>query len=677
MAGAAIDRETAAQTIRRLAEEIRHHDHLYHVLDRPVISDQAYDRLLASLVELEASYPDLVAADSPTRRVGGAPAEGFRQFRHPAPILGLDNATTPEELRDFDRRLRSLLGVGQIAYTAELKIDGLSVVLTYEKGVLVRGATRGDGEVGEDVTANLRTVRSIPLRLRGAVPSRLSVRGEVYMSRAALLQLNQERVAAGEPAFANPRNAAAGSVRQLDHRVTAARRLESFIYDLLEGEGAEVGYQHQVLALLGEWGFRVNPHFRQCRDVEEVLDYCRAWSSQYRELPYDTDGVVVKVDRREARRQLGYRARSPRWAIAFKFAADAQLTVVRGIEVQVGRTGVLTPVAVLEPIQLAGSTVTRATLHNEDILREKDVRVGDTVLVRKAGGVIPEVVEVIRDRRPEFAPPTALPATCPACGTGTVRPAGEAARRCPNTLGCPAQRQQAVIHFATRGAMDIRGLGPAVVAKLFEAGLIGDVADLYALSAERLAGLPGLGQLSAANLVQAIERSKETPLHRLVYALGIRHVGEQVATLIAERFSDLDRLLQATEEQLQAIPGVGPEIAGSVAAFFREPSSRRVIERLRAAGVGGGTARRPSPSAIEGKQFVFTGTLPEIGRQAAIEAVKARGGRVGSDVSRQTDYLVAGEGPGSKLQRARELGISVIDQADFFRLLGQEGGQSG
>ncbi|HCC34070.1 MAG TPA: DNA ligase (NAD(+)) LigA [Clostridiales bacterium] len=672
-----MERRAAAETIRRLAAEIRHHDYLYHVLDRPAISDEGYDRLLASLVRLEARFPDLVTPDSPTRRVGGAPAEGFQQVRHPVPILGLDNATTPEELKDFDRRLRSLLGTGPAAYTAELKIDGLSVVLTYEEGVLVQGATRGDGEVGEDVTGNLRTVRSIPLRLRGAAPSRLAVRGEVYMSREAFLQLNEEREAAGEPAFANPRNAAAGSVRQLDHRVTAARRLGSFIYDLLEAEGAEVDYQHEVLGLLGEWGFRVNPHFQQCPDVEGVLDYCREWSSRYRDLPYDVDGVVVKVDRREARRQLGYRARSPRWAIAFKFAADARLTVVLGIEVQVGRTGVLTPVANLQPVQLAGSTVSRATLHNEDVLREKDVRVGDTVLVRKAGGVIPEVVEVVGERRPEAAGPTILPATCPACGTPTVRLEGEVARRCPNALGCPAQRQQAVIHFASRGAMDIRGLGPAVVAQLFQAGLIGDVADLYALSADRLAGLPRLGPRSAANLLRAIERTRERPLHRLVYALGIRHVGEQVATLLADHFSDLDQLLGATEVQLEAIPGVGPEIAGSVAAFLREPAGRRVIEGLRAAGVGAGTSRPAPLSGLEGKQFVFTGTLPGLSRRAASDSVKARGGRVAAEVSRQTDYLVAGEQPGSKLERARELGVTVLDQAGFLRLIGQEGGRAG
>ena len=672
-----MDRETAAQTIRRLAAEIRHHDYLYHVLDQPAISDQAYDRLLASLVELEARFPDLVAPDSPTRRVGGAPTDGFQQVRHPVPILGLDNAASLEGLRDFDRRLRSSLGTGPTAYIAELKIDGLSVVLTYQDGVLIRGATRGDGEVGEDVTSNLRTVRSIPLRLRGAAPSHLSVRGEVYMSREAFLRLNEGREAVSEPAFANPRNAAAGSVRQLDHRVSAARRLESFIYDLLEGAGAGVDYQHQVLELLRGWGFRVNPHFRQCRDVEEVLDYCREWSSRYRELPYDTDGVVIKLDGLGARRQLGYRARSPRWAVAFKFAADAQLTVVRGIEVQVGRTGVLTPVADLEPVHLAGSTVSRATLHNEDILREKDVRVGDTILVRKAGGVIPEVVEVLRERRPKTAAPAILPATCPACGTATVRLEGEAARRCPNALGCPAQRQQAVIHFAARDAMDIRGLGPAIVAQLFEAGLIGDVADLYALSADRLAGLARLGPRSAANLVQAIERSKDSPLHRLVYGLGIRHVGEQVATLLAEYFSDLDRLLAAGEVQLEAIPGVGPEIARSVASFFREPTSRRVIERLRAAGVGGRTARPVPRPTLEGKQFVFTGTLPGLSRHAASEAVKARGGRVGSVISRHTDYLVAGEQPGSKLQRAIELGVTVIDQADLLRLIGQEGGQGG
>ncbi len=506
------------------------------------------------------------------------------------------------------------------------------------------------------------------------------------MSREAFIRLNEEREAAGEPAFANPRNAAAGSIRQLDPRVTAARRLGSFMYDVLEMGGAGLparwaqagaDHQYEMLKSLREWGFRVNPHYRECGDIEAVMEYCREWSTRYRELPYDTDGVVVKVDRRDARRQLGYRARSPRWAIAFKFAADARLTIVRGITVQVGRTGVLTPVADLEPVHLAGSTVSRATLHNEDILREKDVRVGDTVLVRKAGGVIPEVVEVLRERRPPAAAPAVLPASCPACGTLTVRREGEAARRCPNALGCPAQRQQAVIHFAGRGAMDIRGLGPAIVAQLFEAELIGDIADLYALSADRLAELPRLGARSAAQLVQAIEGSKGAPLHRLVYGLGIRHVGEQVAVLLADHFPDLDRLLEAEEAQLEAIPGVGPEIACAVADFFGEPANRRLIQRLRAAGVTGGVARPISRPTLEGKQFVFTGTLPGLSRHAASEAVTALGGRVGGDVSIHTDYVVAGEKAGSKLQRARELGITVIDQAEFLRLVGGEGGREG
>ncbi|MDQ7793599.1 MAG: NAD-dependent DNA ligase LigA [bacterium] len=668
-----MDRQAVVRELEALRAEIRHHDYLYHVLDRPLISDQAYDRLLALLVDLETRHPDLVSPDSPSQRVGGAPAEGFGQVRHPVNLLGLDNAAGAADLRDFDRRVRSLLGGEEPGYVAELKIDGLTVALTYRQGFLVQGATRGDGELGEDVTANLRTIRSIPLRLREPSPARLAVRGEVYMSREDFLQLNRERERVGEPAFANPRNAAAGSVRQLDPRVTAGRSLDSFVYELLEMDGPAPDFHQDVLESLRAWGFRVNPHSRRCTGIEEVIAYCQHWSSEYRELPYETDGVVVKVDRLDSRVRLGHRARSPRWAVAFKFAADEELTVVRAMEVQVGRTGALTPVVHLEPVRLAGSTVSRASLHNEDIVAEKDVRVGDTVRIRKAGGVIPEVVEVVKDRRTGGEAPFVVPAVCPACGARTVRLAGEAARRCPNTLGCPAQRQEAVIHFASRGALDIRGLGPAVVATLFEAGLIGDVADLYRLTEADLTGLPRLGPKSARNLVQAVAASRAAPLHRLIYGLGIRHVGERVAALLATHFGSLDRLLQADQADLEEVPEVGPKIAAAVAAFFREQANLQVLAKLRAA-AGGGSDRPVEASGegtLAGRQFAFTGTLRSLPRREAEEAVRARGGRVGG-LSRQTTCLVAGENPGSKLDRARELGVAVLSEEEFLALLGEE-----
>lgn len=660
------------ERVEQLRAEIRRHDYLYHVLDRPEITDAEYDRLFRELTSLEAQYPELVAPDSPTQRAGAPPAAEFRPVPHAIPMLSLQNCFSGEELEEWDDRVRRMLGGEPVEYVCEPKLDGLSVELVYEQGVFTVGSTRGDGRVGEDVTANLRTIKQLPLRLfplDGAFPRLLEVRGEVYMEKEAFRRLNAERTRRGEPPFANPRNAAAGSLRQLDPAVTASRPLRLFLYHVARGEGLTIRTQEELLTLLPNLGLPVNPLWRRCRTLDEVEGFFQELLAVRDQLPYASDGMVVKVNDFAQRERLGEIARAPRWAIAYKFPAEEAVTRVREIAVQVGRTGTLTPVAILEPVEVSGVTVSRATLHNEDEVRRKDVRVGDWVVVRRAGEVIPEVVRSLAERRAGEEPEFRMPERCPACGGPVVRSPGEAAHRCEN-LSCPARIKEAVRHYASRRAADIQGLGEKLVDKLVETGLVRRISDLYTLRAEDLVPLERMGEKSAHNLLRQIERSKGMSLPRLLYALGIPHVGERAAELLGERWGSLGELAQATEEELMALPGVGPEIAASVLSFFRNEENRRLVAELEAAGVAPrGRETRTGP--LSGKVFVFTGLLPGLTRDEASRLVASLGGRVASSVSRGVDYVVAGESPGSKLDRARELGIRVLTETEFRHLVGR------
>lgn len=667
------------QRIDRLRQTIRGHDYYYYVLDQPRITDAEYDALMQELQELEAKYPALIVPDSPTQRVGGAPLTALGTIHHRYALLSLTNSFGESDLRDFDRRVRQ--GAGEVQYLVEPKIDGLTVALVYENGELISGATRGDGEVGEDVTQNLRTVRSVPLRLKEAVP-RLEVRGEIFMARADFERLNQQRETQGAALFANPRNAAAGSLRQLDPRVTASRRLRAFFYQILYIETQEpaafrINSQAKALEYLDRLGFPVNPWRYHCSSVDEVIEACREGELKRDELPYEIDGMVIKVDSLAQQQQLGATAKSPRWAIAYKFPAQQAVTRVEEIILRVGRTGVLTPTALLQPVRLAGSTVSKATLHNEDIIREKDVRVGDWVTIQKAGDVIPEVVRVLKERRTGEERVFQMPAQCPECGSRVVRLAGEAATRCTGAA-CPAQLREGIIHFASREAMNIEGLGPAVVAQLLKAELIWDVADLYYLRKEDLAGLARMGEKSADNLLQALAKSKGNRLSQLIFALGIRYVGSRVARVLAEYFGSLDKLKQATYDELRQVPEVGDKIAASVVAFMQEKQNRRVMEKLEQAGVN--TRERVTaptePQPLKDKVFVLTGTLSTLNRKEAERLIEARGGRVSSSVSKNTDYVVVGEEAGSKLEKARALissgkapSLQIINEEEFKRLI--------
>ena len=698
--------EAARARLDELRREIRRHDYLYHVLDQPEIDDAKYDALLRELVELETAHPELVTSDSPTQRVGGQVAAGFAPVAHEVPMLSLANAFGPVELVDFDRRVRTLLGLAEIEYVCELKIDGLSISLLYRDGELVRAATRGDGETGEDVTAQVRTVRSVPLRLWGGARAaaglggEIEARGEVFFPRAAFAQLNRERAERGEGVFANPRNAAAGTVRQLDPGVAARRPLDAYFYAVPRGLPAGVATQVGLLGFIKEIGLPVSPYWGMCRGIEEVQAYCDEWAARRVELPFEVDGAVVKVNELALRERLGATSKSPRWAAAYKFAAERQTTQVLDIVVTVGRTGVVTPTAVLAPVEISGSTVSRAVLHNEDVLRQKDVRVGDWVVVQKAGDVIPEIVSVVAERRTGAEREFVMPDRCPVCGSPVVREPGEAAHRCTGGLTCPAQVAEGLIHFGSRGAMDIDGLGPSTVLALLDAGLVRDPADLYGLRAEQLVELPGFARRKAENLVAAIERSRVRPLRRLLFALGVRHVGERAALLLARHFRTMDRLLAAEVEEMEAVREIGPKIAGSLGGWLRQPEARALVRRLAEAGVsmsepvrielrttggrleaaGGsagpgvevaaGAAVEAGEGPLAGKTLVLSGGLSSLTRAQAEELIAAAGGRVTSAVSRRTDYVVAGEGAGSKLERARELGLEVLDEDGLRRLLG-------
>lgn len=663
-----MDKESAEKRIRELTTVISEHDYDYYVLDSPQISDAEYDRLIRELGGLEEAFPELVSPTSPTQRVGGSPAVGFNSVSHLSPMLSLTNAFNDQDLRDFDRRVRGGLPGQAVRYVVELKIDGLAVSLLYEKGFMVRGATRGDGEVGEEITQNLKTIKSIPLRLRRSLPL-IEVRGEAFMPKREFARLNEEREEAGEATFANPRNAAAGSLRQLDPRVTASRSLDAFLYGIGQVSGIDITGHMEGLAFLKRLGFKVNPHIEAFADIEQVIQYCREWTDKRHNLPYEIDGMVVKVNDFGQQAALGATSKSPRWAIAFKFPAEEVETVVRDIYVRVGRTGVLTPTASLKPVKVAGSTVSSATLHNEDIIRDKDIRIGDRVIIHKAGDVIPEVVRVLPEKRTGAEKVFMMPEHCPVCAAGAQRAGGEAAVRCLNDK-CPGRAREGIIHFVSRDAMDIEGLGPSVVTALLVAGLIRDAADLYYLKFEDLVHLERMGRKSSENLLQAIAESKSNSLAQLIFALGIRLVGERAGKILAVHFGTMERLEQAGAEELTAIPEIGPKMADSIAAFFKDPFSLQLLDKLKSVGVNmTQAAPTTGPQPLEGKQFVLTGVLSKYTRKEAQELIEGLGGRVSSSVSKKTDYVLAGEDPGSKYDKALALGVAVISEEEFEKII--------
>ncbi len=673
--------------INDLREEIREHNYRYHVLDAPAIPDAAYDRLVRELENLETAHPEAITPDSPTQRVGAEPLNAFASVRHREPMLSLNNAFDDDEVRAFDKRVRDRLGieegVGEVEYTAEPKLDGVAVDLVYENGVLATAATRGDGATGEDITANVRTIEAVPLRLRGKrPPAMLEARGEVYMTHSGFEQYNRKAEREGWKVLINTRNGAAGSLRQLDPKVTAQRPLEFFCHGVGAVEGASLPATHaEVLAMARELGLPVSPDNEVVRGADEALAYYGRMAERREKLAYEIDGVVYKVNNREQQSELGFVTRAPRWAIAHKFPAQEEITRVVAIDVQVGRTGALTPVARLEPVFVGGVTVTNATLHNEDEVHRKDVRVGDTVIVRRAGDVIPEVVSVIKNKRPKRTRIFHLPKSCPVCGSAVVRVEGEAVARCTGGLYCSAQRKEAIRHFASRGAMDIEGLGDKIVAGMVAAGLIENVADLYALNYERLNGFEygapdpktgtrqALREKSARKLIQALEKSKDTTLPRFLFALGIREVGEATSHALAGAYGGLDTLMEADAESLQEVEDVGPIVAGHVEGFFREPRNRNIIKQLLNAGFRWPRPAAPKRSPLAGKTFVLTGTMERHTRSEAKQKLQALGAKVAGSVSAKTDYVVAGEAAGSKLTKAQDLGLEILDEEAFLKLL--------
>ncbi len=663
-----------AREIAELRDKIRYHEYRDYVLDDPEISDAAFDRLMNRLKELEAAHPELRTPDSPTQRVGGAPREGFQTVQHSVAMLSLDNAYSYDELRDFNRRARELSGHDKIEYVAEHKFDGLSIALQYQDGILSRGITRGDGTKGEDVTPNVKTIRSIPLRVDSAALKKVGlkpdfeVRGEVIMTRKAFEELNRQQEEQGGKRFANPRNAAAGAVRVLDPNITAQRRLDFFAYFLLANGRVPFKKHSEALEALKQLHFRASEDWKLCPSIEEVIEYCEAWDSRREKLPYEIDGVVVKINSIAIQQELGFTAKAPRWAIAYKYPARQETTVVKDIIVHVGRTGVLTPVAILEPVQVGGVTVSRSTLHNMDEIERLGLQIGDTVIVERAGEVIPHVVKVVKegkDRRPFH-----MPKTCPECGSKIHKAEGEVAYRCVNAA-CPAKRKESLLHFAGRHAMDIDGLGEKIVDQLVDKGLVKDFADLYSLKLEDVAALERMAEKSAQNLLEEIEASKKNSLARLIYALGIRFVGERTAQLLAEHFGSLGKLAAAKEDELTQVPEVGPKVAASIVEFFSEPANRELIKKLRKAGVNPTEKKKQVKShKLAGKTFVFTGTLANRTREEAAELVTQHGGTVTSSVSKKTDYVVVGADPGSKYDKAKELGVTVLDETQFEKLIG-------
>jgi DNA ligase (NAD+) len=662
--------------IEALREKIRHHEYLYYVVDNPEISDLEFDKLMRQLKDLEAEHPELITADSPTQRVGGKPREGFVKVPHSSPMLSLDNTYSEEELRGWERRVHELSGRSEVDYVCELKLDGMSLALIYEDGKLVRGITRGDGSVGEDVTLNVRTVRSVPLSIpkeklkKAGIPVDFEVRGELLMPTASFKKINEERERNGLPTFANPRNFTAGTVRQLDSNVTAERRLDYFPYILLQNGRTYFDHHSKTLAALDIAGFKVNPNHKLVRSMDEVWAFIRHWEEKRDSLPYEIDGIVVKVDRTSLQAELGFTGKASRWAIAYKYAARAGITKLEDIRVQVGRTGKLTPVAVLAPVLIGGTTVRNATLHNMDEIERLGVKIGDWVQVERGGDVIPKVTKVIDDNEhPRGHKIFHMPEKCPACGTKVVRMEGEVDYRCVNA-NCPAKLRETILHFASRGVMNIDGMGDALVTQLTERGLVKNVADIYKLTKDDLLSLERMGDKSAQNILDEIENSKKLPLERVIYGLGIRMVGERTAQFLAEHFGSMEALESAGVEELQDVNEVGPRIAESIVEFFSIAANRKLVEQLREAGLTLTGKKKHRGTKLAGKTFVLTGTLAHFTRDEAKKMIEDAGGKVTGSVSKKTDYVVAGADAGSKLDRAKELGVAVIDEMEMEKLAG-------
>ena len=666
-----MDRIEAEQRVSELNELLGTYGHAYYVLDKPVVPDAVYDQLLNELIQLETLYPDLIFPDSPTQRVGGTPISNFEKVTHDRPMLSLSNVFGEDDLREFDKRVRN--GAGEtIEYVCELKIDGLAVSLIYENGKFVRGATRGDGRVGEDITVNLRTIRSIPLKLKESVS--LEVRGEVFMPKGSFHKLNEQRTEKGEEIFANPRNAAAGSLRQLDPKIAANRNLDVFIYGI-GGDAESYGLEEhdESLAYLNGLGFKTNGERKVCRSVEEVLQYIETWTEKRNKLAYEIDGIVIKVNKFLQQQELGFTAKSPKWATAYKFPAEEVMTTLRDIELSVGRTGAVTPTAILDPVSVAGTTVQRASLHNEDLIREKDIRIGDKVIIRKAGDIIPEVVRALVELRTGEEEPFQMPENCPACDAELVRIEGEVALRCVNPK-CPAQITEGLIHFVSRNAMNIEGLGEKVIEQLYQEGLVADIADIYKLTKEQLLELDRMGEKSASNLIAAIDASRSNSMERLLFGLGIRHVGERGARILSEHFGSLESLMKAPLEELTSIHEIGDKMADSVVTYFDSEEVRALVERLANENVnltytGKRVQVEAGSNAFAGKKIVLTGKLEQLNRSEASERIESMGGKLSGSVSKKTDLLIAGEDAGSKLAKALELKIEIWNEQQLIEEL--------
>lgn len=667
-------KELAIKRIKELREQIVHHNERYYQFDEPEISDSEYDDLMLELITLEREFSDYIDnTDSPTQRVGAAPLAKFNTIAHLTPMLSLSNAFSETDIREFDQRIKRFLGSSEnVSFVIEPKLDGVAVNLIYEKGILTTGLTRGDGGVGEDVTQNIRTIRHIPLKLKekkdAPVPEEIEIRGEVYIEIDSFKKLNKRRLNEGDPPFANPRNAAAGSLRQLDSRITAKRPLAIFCYGIGALTGEPFQKHQDVLHTLLKWGFKVNPRIGQAETIGECIEYYQDMIRIRHELPYEIDGVVIKVDSLDIQNRLGAVSRSPRWAVACKFPASQETTVIEDIKVQVGRTGVLTPVALMTPVNVGGAMVSRATLHNQDEIDKKDIRIGDTVIIQRAGDVIPEVVKVIESKRSGSEKLFKIPGICPECGSTIIRLEGEAAHRCIG-FTCPARIRENIKHFASRGGMDVEGLGEKLISQLLDTKTIEDPADLYYLTQEKLTKLERMANKSAINLLNALEQSKNPPLEKFIFALGIRHVGEHVARILSREFNTLDNLRGTTEENLLTINGIGPEIAESITAFFKEISNRNIIEKLKKAGVNPKETISKESTLLSGKSFVFTGTLKSLTRSEAKKIVESLGCDVSSSITKKTDYLIAGDSPGSKYDKAKDLGIPILDEEEFLRFI--------
>ncbi len=662
--------EGIEKEIDELREAIRKNNYYYYVLDKPIISDYEYDRLMNRLIALEKEYPDKVTPDSPTQRVGAKPLEEFNTARHLVPMLSLSNAFSDQELLDFDQRIKKIISKQSLDYVVELKIDGLAIALVYEDNILKRGATRGDGLVGEDITQNVRTINSIPLRLRNNIKiGIIEVYGEVYMKKESFKKLNEERLKKGENVFANPRNAAAGSVRQLDSTITAKRQLDTFIYRATFPEGHHFSTHLEVLEFLKNAGFKINPNIKPCHDIYEAIDFCQSWKNKKNKLNYEIDGMVIKVNQLALREKMGSTSKSPRWAMAYKFPAEQMTTVIQDIIVGVGRTGALTPVAILNPITISGSKVQRATLHNEDEIRRKDIRVGDTVLIQKAGEVIPEIVKVIKEKRTGKEKKFQMPNKCPVCGSRIVKIDDEVVSRC-NNISCPAQIKERIKHFVSRQAMDIDGLGSALIEQLVDKKIIKDFADLYYLKKEDLIKLDRMADKSSDNIIKAIKKSKERPLSNLIYALGIRYVGNYASKLLAQSIDKLLDLSKMTWEELVNMKELGPKIAESIVLFFQKKENIEIIKKLEDAGVTFTSQEKSSEKqTLKEAQFVLTGSLENFTREEARDKIEQLGGRVTGNVTKKTDYVVVGKEPGQKYQKAKKMNIKIIEEKDFIKML--------